>query len=82
MADENAVVQYWKAINAGEINAGKWIRLLYDVIMEGITDKRWFFDERKGNNAIAFIERFCHHFKESWHRAALNLNCGSGHPSS
>jgi len=86
VSDENAVLQYWKAINTGEINVGKWIRLLYEVVLEGITDNRWFFDTRKGNNAIAFIERFCHHFKgklapgriklELWQRASVFLIFG------
>lgn len=86
MRDENAILEYWKAINAGEINVGKWIRLLYEVILEGITDKRWFFNIQKANNAVAFIERFCHHFKgklapgriklELWQRASISLIFG------
>ena len=86
MQDENAILEYWRAINAGEVNVGKWIRLLYEVILEGLTDKRWYFNEQKANNAIAFIERFCHHFKgklapgriklELWQRASISLIFG------
>jgi phage terminase large subunit-like protein len=86
VSDENAILQYWKAISTGEINAGKWIRLLYDVILEGEASGRWFFDTGKANNAIAFIERFCHHFKgklapgriklELWQRASISLIFG------
>lgn len=86
MTDENAILEYWKAINAGEVNVGKWIRLLYEVILEGLTEKRWFFNVQKANNAVAFIERFCHHFKgklapgriklELWQRASISLIFG------
>lgn len=86
MQDENAILEYWRAINAGEINAGKWIKLLYEVILEGLTEKRWFYDPVKAWNAIAFIERFCHHFKgklapgriklELWQRASISLIFG------
>ena len=39
MQDENAILEYWRAINAGEINAGKWIKLLYEVILEGLREE-------------------------------------------
>ena len=86
MPDENAILEYWRAINAGEIIAGKWIRLLYEVILEGLTEKRWYYDAGKAWNAIAFIERFCHHNKgvlapgriklELWQRASISLIFG------
>ena len=86
MQDENAILEYWRAINAGEINAGKWIKLLYEVILEGLTEKRWFYNPVKAWNAIGFIERFCHHCKgklapgriklELWQRASISLIFG------
>ena len=36
MADltaESAILQYWDEINNGGVNVGKWIRLLYEVII-------------------------------------------------
>lgn len=84
--EQNAVIEYWQAISKGRVNVGKWIRLLYDVIMQGISDKRWFFNDRRGNNAIAFIERYCHHCKgrlaprriklELWQRSSIFLIFG------
>jgi hypothetical protein len=38
---------------------GKWIRQLYDVILRGIAEGRWSYDEKLAQNAIRFIERFC-----------------------
>ena len=65
---------------------GKWIRQLYDVIVRGLAEGRWFYDDRLAKNALGFIERFCHHYKgvlapkrlrlELWQRAAISLIFG------
>ena len=65
---------------------GKWIRQLYDVIIRGIAEGRWSYDERLARNALNFIERFCHHYKgvlapkrlklSLWQRAAISLIFG------
>ena len=66
--------------------AGKWIRQLYDVIMQGLEEGRWFYDDRLARNAVGFIERYCHHYKgvlaprriklSLWQRAAISLIFG------
>ena len=68
------------------MTVGKWIRQLYDVILRGLAEKRWFYDERLANNAVGFIQRFCHHYKgalaprrirlDLWQRAAISLIFG------
>ena len=83
---ENAILAYWDEIQTGGVNVGKWIRLLYEVILQGISDHRWFYDERLAQNAIGFIERFCHHYKgklaprriklDLWERASISLIFG------
>ena len=86
MSDENAILQYYQAIVNGGVVVGEWIRKLYDVIMDGLEKKRWFFDARKANNCIRFIEHYCHHNKgplapghiklSLWQKAALSLIFG------
>ena len=86
MNDENAILEYYQGIQDGSITVGKWIRLLYDVIIEGLEEKRWFFDQRKASNAIRFMEKYCHHNKgplapqriklSLWERANLSLIFG------
>ena len=83
---ENAILAYWDEIQTGGVNVGKWIRLLYEVILQGISDHRWFYDERLAQNAIGFIERYCHHYKgklaprriklDLWERASISLIFG------
>ena len=82
----NAILEYWNEIRTGGVNVNKWIRLLYDVIMQGLDEKRWFYDQRLADNALGFISRFCHHYKgtlaprrirlDLWERAAISLIFG------
>ena len=86
MSDENAILQYYQAIVNGSVVVGELIRKLYDVIMDGLEKKRWFFDARKANNCIRFMETYCHHNKgplapghirlSLWQKAALSLIFG------
>ena len=86
MKAENAIREYWNEINTGGAVVGKWIRQLYDVIMQGLEEGRWFYDARLAENALNFIERFCHHYKgvlaprrlklSLWQRAAISLIFG------
>ena len=83
---ENAILAYWNEIQTGGVTVGKWIRQLYDVILKGIEEKRWFYSEKLALNAIGFIERYCHHYKGAlaprrirlslWERAAISLIFG------
>ena len=83
---ENAITAYWEEIQTGGVVVGKWIRQLYDVIIRGLAEKRWFYDDRLAQNALGFIERYCHHYKGAlaprrlklslWQRAAISLIFG------
>ena len=84
--DENAILAYYQGIRDGSIVVGKWIRLLYEMILDGIEDHTWFYDQRKASMVIRFMERFCHHYKgrlapqriklELFQRAALSCMFG------
>lgn len=86
MNDENAILAYYQGIRDGSITVGRWIRTLYEMIVEGLESKRWYFDQRKASTAIRFVERFCHHYKGEmaparirlslWQRAAVSLIFG------
>lgn len=70
----------------GSIVVGKWIRLLYEKIMDGIEDKTYLYDQRKCDNVITFFERYMHHNKgplapgrlklDLWQKATLSLIFG------
>lgn len=85
-AEGSAILAYWNEIQTGGVTVGKWIRMLYEVILQGISENRWFYDHRLAMNAIGFIERFCHHYKGKlapgrirlslWERASISLMFG------
>lgn len=76
--------EYHYRIQSGEIIVGKWIKLLYDKIVAGLRDGLFFYDAKKANNAIVFIETFCRHSKgrndliklELWQKATVSLMFG------
>lgn len=80
----NYIQEYYHRIQTDEIIAGKWIRLLYEKITAGLRDGLFFFDDRKANRAIQFIETFCHHCEgrndlitlELWQKATVCVMFG------
>lgn len=80
----NYIQEYNHKIQTGEIVVGKWIRLLYEKITAGLRDGIFFFDERKANRAIDFIQIFCHHCEgrddlitlELWQKATVCIMFG------
>ena len=86
MKTGNAITEYRQEINCGGVVVGKWIRMLYDVLEQGISENRWFFDDRLADNAVGFIHRYCHHYKgvmaprrirlDLWERAGISAIFG------
>lgn len=80
----NYIQEYHYRIQNGEITVGKWIRLLYEKITAGLRDGIYFFDDRKANKAIDFIQTFCHHCEgrddlitlELWQKATVSVIFG------
>lgn len=80
----NYIQEYNHKIQTGQIVAGKWIKLIYEKITAGLRDGLFYFDDRKANRAIKFIENFCHHCEgrddlitlELWQKAAVSVIFG------
>ena len=82
----NYILAYHQAIQNGSVLVGKKIKQLYETIVDGVESGRWFFDVKKANNSLAFIERFCHHNKgplapqriklQLWQKAMLSCIFG------
>lgn len=83
---DNFILAYYQGIRDGSITVGKWIKLLYEKIVDGIDSGAYIFDQKKANRAISFIERFVKHNKGPlapgplllalWQKAALSLIYG------
>ena len=80
----NYIQEYYHRIQTGEVVVGKWIKLLYEKITAGLRDGLFYFDQRKADRAIEFIENFCHHVEtrndlitlELWQKATVSLMFG------
>ncbi len=60
---QNYIYEYYQQIQDGRQTVGVWIRLVYEMIIKGLEQKLFYFDQKKANHAIRFIENFCHHSK-------------------
>ena len=58
---DNFILTYYQQIRDGSAIVGKWIRLVYEYIINGLEDGRFFYDAKKANRAIEFIEAHAHH---------------------
>lgn len=80
----NFIQEYYHKMTTGEVVVGKWVRILYEKITAGLRDGLFYFDVRKANRAIAFIETFCHHCEgrndlihlELWQKSTVCLMFG------
>lgn len=83
---DNWIYTYYQGIKDGTYTVGKWIRLLYEYLIDGLQHKRFFYDAKKANHAIDWFEAHCFHVKgplapgkialEVWQKAKLAATYG------
>lgn len=83
---ENYIYTYYQQIQNGSVTVGKWVQKIYAYIVTGLQNKAFFFDQKKANHAISWIEKHCFHTEgelapgslklELWQKAFLS--CGFG----
>ena len=61
MAGDNWIYKYYQGIKDGTYTVGRWIALVYEQIVKDLEAKRYFFDQKKANAAIEWIETHCFH---------------------
>ena len=86
MPEDNAIYAYYQQISNGAIAVGRWIALVYEYLVNGLFDKRFFFDQKRANDAINWIEGHCFHTEgplapssitlELWQKAMLSAVFG------
>ena len=82
----NYIYEYYQKIQDGSIVVGKWILLWYEYIIKGLEKKSFFYDAKKANKALKFIEGFAHHHEgalapqrlklELWQKAIIAVLFG------
>ena len=76
---KSSIYEYYQKIKSGEIKVGKWIHKIYDILIDGLEQGKWFYDEKKADKCVRFIETFVHHSKgrsdlltlELWQKAII-----------
>lgn len=76
---KSSIYEYYRKINSGEIKVGKWIHKIYDILIDGLEQGKWFYDANKADKCVRFIETFVHHSKgrsdlltlELWQKAII-----------
>ena len=82
----NWILIYYQHIQDGTVTVGQWVMLAYKMLVEGLQAKTFFFDQKKANKAIKFIETFCRHHEgplapgkivlEEWQKAFISAVFG------
>lgn len=82
----NYILERYQRIKDGTDIEGKHITQWYEYIVKGLEKKSFFFDQKKANRAIKYIENFCHHHEgdlapnllklELWQKADLSVIFG------
>lgn len=73
MPGENAIFAYYQAIKSGAVTVGRWIRLVYEMLVSGIEEKRFFFDQHGANAAIDWMEAHGFHVEGALAPGSIKL---------
>lgn len=83
---KNYILEYYQGIKNGSIVVGQWIKLWYERLIHGFEKKEFYFNQKKADMAINFIENFCHHDQgelapqllklELWQKAFISVVFG------
>ena len=61
MAKYGWISDYFNGINIGKYTVGRWIRLVYQYITDGLREGQFFYDHAKATEAVEWIEKHCFH---------------------
>jgi len=85
-SQENWIYTYYQGINDGTFLVGTFIHRLYEYLVQGLQEKGFFFDGKKANSAIEWIESHCYHTEgdlapsliklEVWQKAMISAIFG------
>lgn len=83
---DNCIIAYYQQIKNGTACVGRWIQLIFEYMVHGLEEKRFFFDAAEANNAIEWIETHCFHTEgplapgpfilELWQKAVISAIFG------
>ena len=83
---DNYILAYYQQIKEGSVTVGRWISMVYEYLVNGLAEKQFFFDQKKANAAVDWLEDHCFHTEgplapgplkfELWQKALLSAIFG------
>ena len=83
---DNYIYAYYQQIRNGSVVVGKLVEQVYTYLVKGLEDKLFYFDQKKANHVIEWIETHCRHTEgklatqpfllELWQKAFLSAIFG------
>ena len=61
MDKTNWILTYYQKVKNGSVVVGRWIDLLLGYLVDGLQKKEFFYDQKKANEVIDWIEEHCYH---------------------
>jgi phage terminase large subunit-like protein len=61
LSKDNWIYTYYQGIKDGTYSVGRWIRLVYEYLINGLEKREFFFDAKKANAAVEWMEGHCFH---------------------
>lgn len=71
--DDNWIYAYYQKVKEGSIAVGRYIELILDYLIKGLEDKLFFYNQKKANAAIDWIEEHAFHTEGKLAPAPLKL---------
>ncbi len=57
----NYIYTYYQGIKDGSIAVGRWVRLLYEKLIEDLENRVTYYNQREADKAVTWIESRCFH---------------------
>ena len=83
---DNYIFAYYQGLKDGSIVAGRYVSMIYEYLVDGLQEKLFYFDQKRANQAIEWIENHCFHVEgplapgylklELWQKAMLSAIFG------
>ena len=70
---DNYIYKYYQGIKDGSIVVGRWIKLIFEYVINGLEKKAFRFDIKRANHAVNWIETHCFHVEGILAPSALKL---------
>ena len=86
MSGENWIYSYYQRICDGSEQVGRWVRMVYEYLIKGLESGLFFYDQKKANSVVRWLETHAFHVKgplapqnltlELWQKALVSAIYG------